>query len=123
LVFGKLRLSALVFCVLGCFFGLGLEGLCGLRLCYGRIATFNVDPMLMLLPVMGAVVFSVAGSVLLGFRFSNFWDLTALSVAAFSWVAGGGAFKREKSSIKRKAKRSKAGEPCGKTKIPPDQTW
>ena len=37
-------------------------------------------------------------------------------VATFSWAAGSGAFKREKSIIKRKVERSKAGEPGGKTK-------
>ena len=48
-------------CALGCFFGLGLEGFCELRLLYGRNATFHVDSMLKLLSVMGA-----AGTGLLG---------------------------------------------------------
>jgi len=39
----KLRLSALADCVLGCFFGLGLEGFCVLFVWDGRFATFHVD--------------------------------------------------------------------------------
>ena len=81
----KLRLSALGLCGLGCFFGLGLEAVFSLRLCYGRIATFNVDAMLKLLSVTGAAIPSAAGCVLLKFWFSNlgalkvfggcdFWD-------------------------------------------------
>jgi hypothetical protein len=34
---GKLRLSGVAFCVLGCFFGLGFEGFCGVRLLVGRL--------------------------------------------------------------------------------------
>ncbi len=49
----KLRLSGLGLCVLGCFFGLGFEGLGGLRLWDGRNATLHVDSMLKLLSVMG----------------------------------------------------------------------
>lgn len=53
----KLRLSQVAVCVLCCFFGLGFEGVCVLRLLYGRIATFNVDAMLKLLSVTGATAF------------------------------------------------------------------
>jgi hypothetical protein len=59
------------FCVLVCFFSLGLEGVCMLRLWDWRFATFNVDSMLGLLSVFGAEVYS-AGSGLLEFRFSQF---------------------------------------------------
>jgi hypothetical protein len=41
LFLGKLRLSLWVLCVLGCFFGLGFDAFCGMRLYLGRIATLE----------------------------------------------------------------------------------
>ena len=75
----KLRLSRVAGCFSGCFFGLELEGDCGLRLCYGRIATFNVDAMLALLSDMGglwAASFPGGRFVLLGFRLSSLVSLS-----------------------------------------------
>jgi hypothetical protein len=59
LAWRKLRLSAVVFCVLGCFFGLAFEGVCGLRLSLCRVATFHVDSMLAALSVLGGLGFGV----------------------------------------------------------------
>ena len=72
----KLRLSALDLCVLGCFFGLEFEGVCALRLLYGREATFNVDAMLKLLSEMGAAVFGgrFCFAWVLVFQFGRFED-------------------------------------------------
>ena len=48
--------------------------------------------------------------LLFGLGFEGF-----LRVATFSWAAGNGVLKLGESSIKRKAERSKVGEPGGKT--------
>jgi hypothetical protein len=68
LAWRKLRLSSVAVCVLGCFFGSAFEGFCGLRLLFGRVATFHVDAMLPLLSVLGARFF---GGVC--FRVLRFW--------------------------------------------------
>jgi len=105
-----LRLSAVALCVSGCFFGLGLDFCCGLRLLYGRVATFHVDSMLTALSVIvgyGRVGFR-AGWVSGGFGFAWIWfsdweGLGLLFGLHFFLVSGGGASNREESSIKRKA--------------------
>ncbi len=53
LVWRKLRLSAWGFCVLGWFFGLGLEGDFAMRLWDGRVATLHDGSLLKLLSDTG----------------------------------------------------------------------
>ena len=78
-----MRLSALALCVSGCFLGLGLASAFALRLCYGRNATFHVDGIVSYCRLW-AGVFSAAGSVLLGFWFSNLGGLKVFAGCDFA---------------------------------------
>ena len=80
-------------CVLGCFFGLGLTSASTLRLWDGRVATFNVDPMLMVLSVMGAAAFlagmvqslfeswfCLLGEMSFGLLHQGFWSISSMGI-------------------------------------------